>query len=90
MDECRDGRGAGHGVGQPDVERICALLPAAEQQQQADDRGRGRRQGVHRFGQFGEDQRATVDQTMIIARIMPKSPARLTMKAFLPQSAYQP
>ena len=43
VDERRDRRRAGHGVGQPDVERdLRALAGAAEEEEQAGDRGEAR------------------------------------------------
>ena len=46
VDERADRRGARHGVGKPDVERdLRALARAAEQQGQADGRGRADRDG---------------------------------------------
>ena len=52
MDQRGDGRGAGHGVGQPDVERdLCGLAARADHQQDADQREqthwRGRRMLEH-------------------------------------------
>ena len=59
VDEGGDGRRAGHGVGQPDVEgNLRAFARGAQEQQQADDGGRPYGQAVGACGHLGEDQRA--------------------------------
>ena len=100
VDQRRDRRGAGHGVGQPDVKRdLRRLAGGADEQEQRRPRtppacpSQQRRHQRAEPGRAGRGDRrwklrvpvAWNSRNMPIRK--PKSPMRLVMKAFLPASA---
>ena len=92
VDERRDGRRAGHGVGEPDVERdLGALADGAEEEAEADERsgpartGRDRRRRSRRRRSKSSVPKS--EKRPNIPSRKPKSPIRLTTNAFLPAAA---
>ena len=92
VDERGDRRGAFHGVGQPDVERkLRAFAGSADQQAEADDGEDAACANRERAASLAAISLKLSVPKLASRRKMPmrkpKSPMRLTMKAFLPASA---
>ncbi len=98
VDEGRYRRGPGHGVGEPDVQGDLGALPGGTQQEEEGD-GRdqpaavdqGIRGGMEDLDEVQGAESGKVPKPakrMNMATRKPRSPIRLTMKAFFPESAF--